>query len=88
MYYGGFTSNKNQWNDGNWGNGTWYDGTQITFICEWDEVSANSGATVDEEAMARAAAMLLDDECWMKTGGEDVLATHYHVMDMNQGSGS
>ena len=88
MYYGGFTSNKNQWNDGNWGNGTWYDGTQITFICEWDEVSANSGATVDEEAIARAAAMLLDDEGWMKTGGEDVLATHYHVMDMNQGSGS
>lgn len=83
MYYSGFDSNKNQWNDGNWGNGTWYDDSQVAFICEWDGVSEGGGAAADETVMARAAALLLGDERWMKTGGEDVLATHYHVMDMN-----
>lgn len=84
MYYSGFSSNKNQWNDGNWGNGTWYDGNTITFICEWDGAAADCSTATDEMDMGRAAALLLGEEHWMKTGSEDVLATHYHVMDMNE----
>lgn len=80
MYYSGFADNT--WNDGNFGRGTARDPRNVPFICEWDGTVATSGAAAEED-MVRAAALLLGEEHWMKTGGEDVLATHYYVMDMN-----